>query len=110
MKQARIYEDGNAELILLRALLPWVSVVWGIAATVYFTGLLPADDAIGHAEYRLLRILTYAGGVSLALAALVVATARPPRARLSRLWIAFSLGSAALSFVGVVTYFWFIGK
>ncbi|MBN3776999.1 hypothetical protein G3O06_05370 [Burkholderia sp. Ac-20345] len=110
MKQRKIYEDGTAELILLRVLLPWVSVVWVIAATVYFTGLLPKNDALGYAEYRMLRILTYVGSVGIVLATLVVAAARPPRVRLRRLWIALSLCGAALSVAGVTTYFWLIGK
>lgn len=110
MEHARIYEDGTAELILLRTLLPWAAVAWAFAATVYFTGLLPANDALGHAEYGILRALTYVGGVGIALAALVVAVTRPPRIRLPKQWIVLALGGAALSFAGVMMLFRFTGK
>ena len=110
MEQTRIYEDGTAELILLRALLPWSSIVWSIAAAVYFSGTLPANGALGHTEYGVLRTLTYVGGSCIALAALVVATNRPLRVKLPALWVALTLSAAALSFMGVMMLLWFTAK
>ncbi|MEX3983709.1 hypothetical protein AB4Y45_32525 [Paraburkholderia sp. EG287A] len=105
MEQNKIYDDGTAELVLLRAMLPFVGAVWLLCCVAYFAGLVPAHEELGGAMQAILRVSTYAGGVGLTLAAAALRLARPPRIKLSVGWVLLTLGGSVLTLLAATTLF-----
>ena len=94
---APMYQDGTSELILLRALLPWVTVIWAIGALTYFAGVLPRHDALERATTRILALGSWAGVPLFPLMWIVVLLARPPRIQIAGVWAISTVAGSVLS-------------
>ncbi|MFP3637901.1 hypothetical protein [Paraburkholderia sp. SIMBA_054] len=97
MKEAERRDDGTAELILLRRILPFSALAWAVAAVMYSSGLVPFEGELAVVALRLLRTLTYVGGFGLALAVACVAIYRPRPIKLGKGWVLMTIAGAVAS-------------